>query len=113
MKAILAFVLVLGLVSTARAESPTTEPSAPPISGKLGTPIQLFNGKDLDGWTFYARPLKPGTPAASAPAAKIDDTWTIKDEILHDTGKPTGYLRTNQSFINYVLTVEQRHLKKG
>jgi hypothetical protein len=113
MKVILTLVVILGLVSSSRAEAPASAAIAPPISGKLGTPIQLFNAKDLDGWTFYARPPKPGTAAASAPSSKIDDTCTVKDGILHDAGKPTGYIRTNQSFTNYVLTVEQRHLKKS
>src|SRR4051794_5262484 len=104
---------MLSFSASLRADSPTTAPTVPLISGKLGTPIQLFNGKDLAGWTFYARPPKAGTPAASAPPVKMEDTWTVNDGILHDTGKPTGYIRTERSFTNYVLTVEQRHLKKG
>ena len=30
------------------------------FSGKLGKPIALFNGRDLDGWIWYQRPPKPG-----------------------------------------------------
>lgn len=59
--------------------------------------IQLFNGKDLSGWD-----------------AVLDDptggpVWSVKDGILHCTGKPAGYIRTEKGdFSNYVLTVEWR-----
>jgi hypothetical protein len=101
-------------------EPPTTAPSpavtAPPLSGPLGEPIQLFNGKDLGGWVWYQRPPRqPTTGPATAPTtqATIDQVWSVKDGILHCKGRPTGYIRTEQAYANYVLTVEQRHLGKG
>ena len=36
-----------------------------------------------------------------------------KERTKGSKGKPTGYLRTETSFKNYVLTVEQRHVSKG
>jgi hypothetical protein len=107
--AAIAFVLYSQI---AFAESPTTAPAAAPtISGKLGTPIQLFNGKDLTGWTWFARPPK-GDPATQ-PSAKLEDVWSVHDGVLHDVGKPTGYVYSNKEFSNYRLIVEQRHIKKG
>jgi hypothetical protein len=101
-----ASILSAGAAST----QPTTAPTAPPpLSGPLGRPMQLFNGKDLDGWTWYQRPPKEGQP----PAVAIDAVWSVKDGLLHTTGKPTGYIRTERTFDNYVLTVEQRHVAKG
>jgi Domain of Unknown Function (DUF1080) len=93
----------------------TTQPvAAPSLSGKLGTPIELFNGNDLDGWTWVPRPPKPttgqATPAAPVPIA---NPFNVRDGILHDAGKPIGYLRISESYDNYVLTVEQRHVAKG
>jgi hypothetical protein len=83
----------------------------PPLSGKLGTPIQLFNGKDLDGWVWYQRPPREGK---NDPAeVKLEDVWSVKDGLLHSKGKPTGYLRTDKDFTNYILTVEERHVVKG
>ncbi|HEY2759770.1 MAG TPA: family 16 glycoside hydrolase, partial [Pirellulales bacterium] len=82
---------------------------APPkLSGPLGKPIQLFNGTDLAGWIWYQRPPKDGSAVAG-----IEDVWSVKDGILHTTGKPTGYIRTDELYENYVLTVEQRHVGKG
>src|SRR3954468_22535807 len=95
----------------AAAAAPTT---APAPSGALGKPIQLFNGTDLTGWTWYQRPPKSATAPATAPAAvPIDQVWSVRDGILHCAGKPTGYIRTETSYENYILTVEQRHVAKG
>ena len=85
--------------------------AAPPISGKLGTPIQLFNGKELTGWKFVSRAPRNAT---TAPAVRMEDVWSVKDGVIHDVGKPTGYLRTEKEFPgSYVLTVEYRHITKG
>ena len=43
----------------------------------------------------------------------LNDVWSIRDGVLHCKGKPTGYIRTDKDFDNYVLTVEQRHVAKG
>jgi hypothetical protein len=96
------------LASAASAATPTT---APAPSGRLGTPVQLFNGKDLAGWIWYQRPPR----TATAPAAvAIDKVWSVRDGILHTTGKPTGYIRTEREFpANFILVVEQRHVAKG
>jgi hypothetical protein len=60
--------------------------------------IELFNGTNFDGFTFCmkdnADPLQ---------------TWSVTNGVIHCTGKPTGYLRTKQSYRNYVVTVEWRY----
>ncbi len=56
--------------------------------------VPLFNGKDLSGWVN----------ANCAPA-----TWTVKDGEILCTGKPTGVLRTERQYENYVLELEWNH----
>ncbi len=98
------------------APATSTAMVAPPLSGPLGKPVQLFNGKNLEGWVWYQRPpkegekAKDGTPVA---VVGIDEVWSVKDGVLHTKGKPTGYIRTEKKYDNYVLTVEQRHIGKG
>jgi Domain of Unknown Function (DUF1080) len=62
--------------------------------------IDLFNGKDFSGWTFFMR--------SNSPPAK---TWGITNGIIHCTGAPNGFMRTEKSFHDYKLTVEWRFLR--
>lgn len=71
----------------------------PPV---LTAPIQLFDGRDLVGWAPYHK--------GKADAEKI---WTVADGILHCAGKPNGYLRTEQVYADYKLTVEWRFTVPG
>jgi hypothetical protein len=60
---------------------------------------ELFNGKDTVGWAVFPEAGK--------------DSWSIKDGILACTGKPSGFLRTTQSYKQYRFTVEWRFTKPG
>jgi Domain of Unknown Function (DUF1080) len=62
--------------------------------------VELFNGKNFDGWTFCMK--------NNADPAK---TWSIHDGVIHCTGQPYGYARTKQSFQNYKLTCIWRFVK--
>jgi len=60
--------------------------------------VPLFNGKDLSGWV----PLNvhPGT-------------FTVQDGIIVSTGKPTGVMRTERMYENFVIELEWKHHVKG
>jgi hypothetical protein len=58
----------------------------------------LFNGKDLSGWV----------PVNVAP-----ETFTARDEMIISTGQPTGVLRTDHQYENFVIELEWRHLQPG
>lgn len=62
----------------------------------------LFNGKDFTGWVRFL------------PDANVDpDTvWQVKDGVIHCTGTPTGYLRTEQPYGDYRLELEWRWVEK-
>ena len=55
---------------------------------------KLFNGKNLKGWV----------PVNVAPS-----TFTAVDGMLHCSGKPTGELRTDRMYQNFILEIEWRH----
>ncbi len=40
-----------------------------------------------------------------------ENTWAWNDGILHCTGKPTGVIRSKQSYTNFELVAEWRHLE--
>jgi hypothetical protein len=60
--------------------------------------VPLFNGRDLEGWVSVA----------CAP-----ETWSVRDGVIHCTGKPTGALRTARQYENFILEAEWRHLSSG
>jgi hypothetical protein len=60
--------------------------------------VPLFNGRDLSGWVN----------ANCAP-----ETWSVRDGCVHCTGHPTGALRTDRQYENFILEVEWRHLSTG
>jgi Domain of Unknown Function (DUF1080) len=61
---------------------------------------ELFNGKNLDGWTFCMR--NDADPAR---------TWSVRDGVIHCTGQPYGYARVTQMYQNYKLTCIWRFVK--
>ena len=58
--------------------------------------IPLFNGKDLDGWQQVNC---------------AQETFTARDGMIVCTGKPTGVLRTERQYENFILEIEWRHMK--
>jgi len=58
----------------------------------------LFNGKDLSGWVIVN----------VAPT-----TFTARDGMIVSTGKPTGTMRTERMYENFVMELEWRHMQKG
>ena len=86
-------------------------PPAPPKPDlskvKLGRAVQLFNGKDLTGWTL----LEP----------KAVNGWSVKDGVLSNSpvqepGKPHknyGNLRTEKEFEDFNLTMKVSVPKGG
>jgi hypothetical protein len=58
----------------------------------------LFNGKDLSGWV----------PVNVAP-----NTFTVRDNLIVCNGVPTGVMRTDRHYENYILELEYKHLVPG
>lgn len=58
---------------------------------------ELFNGKDFTGWKFVMR----GNTEPSK-------TWAVTNGVIHCTGQPYGYARTEKTYANYKLTAEWR-----
>lgn len=57
--------------------------------------VALFDGRSLDGWAVIGADADGGT-------------WTVRDGVLHCTGTPAGYIRTTESYTNFVLRVQWR-----
>ena len=55
----------------------------------------LFNGENIDGWTIVNGDAT---------------TWVAKDNMIVTTGKPTGVMRTNKMYENFILELDWRHM---
>ena len=60
--------------------------------------VPMFNGRDLSGWVN----------ANCAP-----ETWSVTNGTIHCTGRPTGAIRTERQYENFIMEVEWRHLSSG
>lgn len=58
----------------------------------------LFNGKDLTGWVDVNT---------------SKETWAVKDGLLVCSGKPTGVMRSEKQYENFILHVEWMHMEAG
>ena len=87
--AVILFCLALALAEISAAQNVITPANR----------IELFNGTNFAGLTFCMRndadPMKK---------------WSVTNRLIHCNGAAIGYLRTLQSYSNYVVTVEWRFL---
>jgi hypothetical protein len=79
-----ALLFALGVVLPFRADEKTDDGFVP-----------MFNGKDLTGWVNVN--CAPGT-------------FFVKDGLVITTGKPTGYLRTEKQYENFIADFEWMHI---
>jgi hypothetical protein len=70
----------------------------PSPAGEAGKPIQLFNGKDLGGWSHYLVDSEVG----------MEEVWSVEDGVLVCKGEPLGHLHTASVYTSYELVVEWR-----
>jgi hypothetical protein len=92
MRPFLAGLAVLALTVPASAEKTISGPRHP---------LDLWNGKDLTGWTAVTDKDKDAS-----------ETWSVKDGVIVCTGKPRGYLRTNDVYKDYRLRLQWRWTDK-
>ena len=83
----LAALVVAGLCTLSTAAAAADAPA-----------VQLFNGKDLSGWSHYL----------VDPKVAMADVWSVRDGVLVCKGEPLGYLHTNADYTSFKLVVEWR-----
>lgn len=64
---------------------------------EFGEAVELFNGKNLDGWNFQ---LPPGTDPKSV--------WSVTDGVLRCEGNPIGYMYTKESYTDFEIELDWR-----
>ena len=71
---------------------------AAPVHGAEPAWTPLFNGRDLAGWINVN--CHPGT-------------FTVRDEMIVSTGVPTGVMRSEKQYENFILHIEWMHMEPG
>jgi hypothetical protein len=92
-------VVVMTVLLAAQGGAPVKK--SDPIVPKEKT--MLWNSKDFAGWKLVVRD----------PKHDLAETWLVRDGIVHCQGKPSGYMRTEKDYANYLLHVEWRWPGKG
>jgi hypothetical protein len=75
-----------------------TAGAAATAARKRGPSVPLFNGRNLDGWYSYLRPIGKNTDP--------DGIFKVENGLIHILGKNFGYLATNEEFDDFHLSVE-------
>jgi hypothetical protein len=84
--------ITTSLLAAALSFAACSTPTGAPAAG------QVFNGRDLSGWTYQLA-------KAEVPMSEV---WSVRDGILICTGEPLGYLATTQAFTDARVIVEWR-----
>lgn len=82
------------------------------ITLNLGNGKPLFNGKNLEGWTVVVDGEKPGEDPKNYVQVK-NGVIHMYPDVEDGAEVPFGYLRTNQSYSSYRLTLEYRWSPSG
>jgi hypothetical protein len=83
------------LLGLALAMPAFTDPPQPVAQQDGDGFVPMFNGKDLTGWVSVN-----GAPG----------TFFVKDNQIITTGRPTGYLRTDKQYENFIAEFDWMHI---
>ncbi len=89
------FFCVMGSLGTIVQAADTPSALAPRT---VTEPIELINGKNLDGWYTFLRNRQAGEDP--------NGVFTVHDGMIHVSGEEFGCITTNEAFQNYRLILE-------
>jgi len=84
-------VVAMSLMALSGCHSTSTGPSPK-------EKVALWNGTDFTGWHRYV----------ADPTVDVNDVWRVRSHVIRCSGKPDGYMRTENTYENYRLHVEWR-----
>ncbi len=94
--------LLAGLIAALGVGAMASDKRKPPPTAPV-KPIQLFNGRDLTGFTSWLKKTGHDDPRK---------VFSVADGMIHVTGEDNGYLATDKEYRDYRLTVEYKWGKR-
>ena len=88
------------LVITETGFTPFTDPVGPTRENGKNSDLQLFNGKNLDGWYTFIKDREKNVDPKNV--------FTVKNGVIRISGEEYGCITTNDEFENYKITVEYK-----
>ncbi len=64
--------------------------------------IVLFNGTDLSGWKLFV----------ADSTVNVNEVWSVKHGVIHCKGVPNGYIKTDDTYADYILELDWRWVEK-
>ncbi len=71
--------------------------------GSTGKTVELFNGKDLKGWSYVS----------ADPQVSMEKVWTVADGVITCQGSPVGAIYKGPPVTNFRLRVDYRWAPGG
>ena len=93
---VLLLAVLVGAALTQLNQVQANGPKATDVQQKM----ELFNGKNLDGWYTWNRGLGKNNDQSK--------TFTVHDGLIHVSGQDMGCITTEKEFSNYRFTVEYK-----
>ncbi len=75
--------------------------------------LSLLAALSLHAEDGFVPMFQPNSLAGWVNANCAPETWSIKDGVVSCTGKPTGAMRTEKQYENFIMEAEWRHLSSG
>ncbi len=95
-------VLSLGTIAESSEPAADEKPGAKLIASSHSETIDLFNGKNFEGWHMYVK------------GDEVDpkDVWEVRDGAIWCKGEPFGFIRTTKKYSDFKLVLEWKWPEK-
>jgi hypothetical protein len=92
---------VLPILALSIVLIPDAQAASPADAAKDLTPIVLFNGKNLDGWSIHINHADKSDPKSDPKGI-----FKVEDGVIHVSGEEFGCLTTEKEYEDYRVSVE-------
>jgi len=75
--------------------------------------FEIKFGEEKELGSMISESNKKGEPVKWINVNTLKSTWSVEGNILYDSGQPTGVIRSEKQYENFILHVEWKHMDPG